>query len=68
MRQWQPLDHEQQDYSQVRQTYGAYMIVSIEYSIETIASLNFTGITQEGPGDDDARIMGKNSPKPKLDS
>ena len=60
MRQSQPLDNEQQDYSLARcysDELMAHMIVSTEYSIEKIGSLNFIGtLPRRDPGDDDSRI------------
>ena len=67
MRQSQPLDNEQQDYSLARcysDELMAHMIVSAEYSIEKIGSLNFIGIYRGGiQVMMILELMGKNSPE-----
>ena len=67
MRQSQPLDNEQQDYSLARcysDELMAHMIVSTEYSIEKIGSLNFIRIYRGGIQVTMVlELMGKNSPE-----
>lgn len=67
MRQSEPLENQQQDYSLVRcysDELMAHLIVSTEYSIEKIWSLNFIGIYRGGiQVMMILELMGKNSPE-----